>query len=178
MSGSSGKLVESEAPPVRSNHKPKRRRWIAALVIAGLVAGLTVLISIFHGWLALWLVDDSPAPLQRQFRDLPLGSEFKLIAEEHTNTCIGRCRILDRYYVSDLALEEACAEIGRKLNSWGNVNLEQTRPGVWCSFRGTKNRYEVVASVTKDRTIDTPTATQREITEAHQSVFFIGLRDS
>ena len=176
--GGSSESVDSQAPPVRSSHKPKRRRWIPALVfavsivVAGLIWALTV-----TGWLAFRLTDTSPRALQRQFRDLPLGSAFTLIAEEHTNTCIGGCRLVDRYYTSDLTVEDACVEIGRKLAQWGNVGPDQTRPGVWCSFRGSKNQYYVSASVTKDRTIDTPTATQREITEPHQSVLFIGLSD-
>lgn len=179
MSGSFGEPVNSQAPPVRLSHKPKRRLWIPVLVIAGsiVVAGLLWILSVTG--LTLWLVDDSPGPLQRQFRDLSLGSEFKLIAEEHYNNCLGGCRILDRYYTSNLTVEEACAEIGPKLAAWGNVHPDQTQPGVrfGCSFGGTKASYYVVAQVTKDRTIDGPTVMPREITELHQSVLFIVLSE-
>lgn len=129
----------------------------------------------FHGWFALWLVDDSPGPLQRQFSDLRLGTEFRLVAEEHSSNCIAGCRLVDRYFVSDLTVEKACSKVGPQLAVWGDVHPDQTPPGVGivCSFAGSKASYDVVAQVKKDMTVDS----QREITEAHQSVLFIGLSE-
>ena len=176
MSGSS-ESVDSQAPPVRSSHKPKRRRWITALVIAVsiVVAGLIWALTV-TGWLGARFANDSPRPLQRQFRDLRLGPSFKLVAEEHSSNCFAGCRALDRYYTSDLTIEEACAEIGPKLAAWGNVDRHQPPPGLGyrCEFTGTRASFHVFAKVRKDTTVNF----EPEITEPHQSVLLIELTDS
>lgn len=161
----------------------RSRRWLFAIV-AVIVVVLAAVAVRSTGWLGLWAADSSTRPLAREFADLDLGGQFKLEFEDSTGSSaclLGDCLRLDRYYVSDLSVTDACRAARAAFTDWGDVTLvpSSAPDGDVCDFGGTRNGYQVIAQVRSDMTIESPNIIGvRDIDEPHNSVLFIELVDA
>lgn len=174
----------------RTIERKPRRYWLIALAVSGFLPVVTGLIVVTWAvWPLLWLSSDSPRPLIKQLAGLELGDDFKLVAEEHsgaTDCLFGECRNVERYYVSQLTVEQACRKATAALRSWADEVSEYDESYVDrrpeeevppCDLFGTKGRYGWVSGVGRDMTIyeQDAVADERPITEPHRSVLFVRL---
>lgn len=163
--------------------RQRSRRWLFAIVAVVVVVVAAVAVRA-TGWLGLWAAGSSTHPLAREFADLDLGGQFELEFEDGTGSSaclLGDCLRLDRYYISDLSVMEACHEARTALTDWGEVGLvpSSAPDGDVCDFGGTRNGYQVLAQVRSDMTIESPNIIGvRQIDEPHNSVLFIELVDA
>ncbi|MDQ1424812.1 MAG: hypothetical protein QOD72_2310 [Acidimicrobiaceae bacterium] len=173
-----------DGPPTR-RPKALQRPWGLIVIGASLLVALLVAALISSHALGFWTSSSSSQPLARQFKDLNLDRSFQLVAEQSSGDSgcfMGVCRILDHYYVSELAADAACVDVARALAAWATIHPDPAAmvngSGKTCAFRGVKDSFGVVAEVRQD----IPDYAQsligeQPITERYHSVLIIELSE-